>query len=120
MKSFTESMQSFEISHNMPIYLKYFINKQYCILEICGYLKTELSGLSLRAFSGSALLKNIDLSHSNPQFIRPTIFLDIPGLETVYFRRNPLLHSPGSSRILASRSIVSLDLSEYSLTSGDP
>jgi uncharacterized membrane-anchored protein YitT (DUF2179 family) len=47
----------------------------------------------------------------------PTIFSDNPVLETVSFRRNPLLHSAHLPPILASLSIEFLDLSYCTLTS---
>jgi Leucine-rich repeat (LRR) protein len=77
----------------------------------------EIEIIYPKAFHGLAKLKNIDLSHNNLDYFAPNIFSNNPVLETVSFVGNQLVYFPGCPPILASLSIISLDLSYCNLTS---
>jgi len=107
----------FDFSHNKLTYLTDFAFRDYSFLEYLNLCENEIDLVDSRAFHGLASLKKIDLCCNNLNYIAPSIFSDNPVLETVSFRGNPLVYFPDSSPILASLSIISLDLSSCTLTS---
>jgi Leucine-rich repeat (LRR) protein len=113
----SESVKSFDVSKNFLTDIKELIFKDYPLLETLSLSENTIEWIDSRAFYGLKMLKNIDLSHNNLRFINATMFSDTPLLQTVSFRGNPLVSSPDFSPILASPSIMSLDLSYCSLTS---
>jgi Leucine-rich repeat (LRR) protein len=107
----------FDISDNKLTNLTEFAFRDYRFLEYLNLCENEIVLVNSGAFHGLASLKKIDLSCNNLNYIAPSIFSDNPVLETVSFRGNPLAYFPDSSPILASLSIISLDLSSCTLTS---
>jgi len=77
----------------------------------------EINVVDLKAFCDIRKLRYIDLSYNNLQFINASMFSDNPVLQSVSFKRNPLVYVPDTSPILASHSVTSLDLSICSLNS---
>jgi hypothetical protein len=86
-------------------------------LDIFSLSHNQIDAVDSRAFYGFRMLRNIDLSCKNLQFINASMFSDNPVLRTVPFSRNPVVHVCESFPILASHSVTSLDLSFCSLNS---
>ena len=110
-------MLSFDFSHNKLNNLMDFAFLDYGDLEYLILSENEIELVDSRAFHGLTCLKKIDLSYNNLNYIAPSIFSDNPVLEIVSFRGNPLAYFPDSPPILASLSIIYLDLSSCTLTS---
>jgi Leucine-rich repeat (LRR) protein len=114
---FAPSVQSLDLSSNTLNHIREFVFKDYSNVVNLSLCDNHIDDVDARAFFGLTKLRNIDLSYKNIQFINASMFSDNPVLQSVSFKRNPLVYVPDTSPILASHSVSSIDLSYCFLNS---
>jgi hypothetical protein len=118
--SFTSSVQTFDLSHNVIRTLKNDSFPKYFRLSAVILSYNKLEDIQLNAFAGLQMIRNIDLSYNNLKSIHPDIFSSNPKLEFLSLNSNPLENLLSQTPILVSNTLASLDLSSCSLTTIDP